>query len=173
MGFWNYKPNHAVACSVLSNGLHSMQNKIHDCCSVPTRRPGPRLLFSPLSEPLHGSVTMLHKHALFKHAIYVPTLNSQLSPQPLLRKLCVSLPWRSSSLSMAPLVPQTSPHSLHRPCCVSRCLVCFKTFSILTPSLSCCLCCSSAPLECRLWKCHVTHCLDTCSEQAFKLCFCG
>lgn len=77
LGFWNYKPNHAVAYSALSNGLHGMQRKIHDCCRVPTGRSGPRLLFSPLSEPLHRSVTMLHKHALFKPSKYVPTLDSQ------------------------------------------------------------------------------------------------
>lgn len=136
MGFWNYKPNHAIACSALSSGLHSMQNKIHDCCSVATGRSGPRLLFLPLSEPLHWSVTMFHKHALFKRAKYVPTLDSQLY-----HGLCPE----SSVLSMAPSVPQTSPHSPHRPCCVSHYLVCFKTFSIPTPSLSCGLCCSSAP----------------------------
>lgn len=94
-------------------------------------------------------------------------------PRPLPGTLCVSLPWRSSSLSMAPLVPQTSPHSPHRPCCVSHCLVCFKTFSIRTLSLSCSLCCSSAPWNAGCGNVTVTRCLDTCREQAVRLCFCG
>lgn len=137
-------------------------------------RSGPRLLpRPPPSEPLHQSVTILHKHALFKQAKYVSTLHSQLC-----HGLC---PERSVFLCLGEVVPCQWPlwflrQALippHRPCCVSHCLVCFKTFSIRTLSLSCSLCCSSAPWNAGCGNVTVTRCLDTCREQAVRLCFCG
>lgn len=124
--------------------------------------------FLPLSKPLCFSFTVFYRHALSRRSKYVPTPDSQLC-----RRLC---PESSVFPSLGKAVPchgpvgsSEKPHSLHGPCSVSHCWICLRTFSILIPSLYCSLCCSSAPLECRLGNCPVTGCLEGCREQVFQM----
>lgn len=147
-----------------------MQSKIHDCYTIHTQkiRAMPSLLTS-----VQTTMSFLYSAP---QACSLQTLQICYLirlPRPLPRKLCVSQLCQSSFLSwphwfLREALISCTGHACH----VSHCLIGFITLSIRSPSLSHSLCCCSAPLEGRLWKCHATQCLDTCREQAFKLCLC-